>query len=228
MRRLVLFVEFAALFFAMPMALRHLMLSGAMRWVIPILWAASALAATWLVCGRGWTLEKFFGFAGVVKRDWLLMLLRVAAAAPLLCACLWAVLKWGAPPTPAPGGVMFGFVRMRPSTWAVVMLAYPLLSVVPQGVVYRALFFERYAPLFGRWAGGVAVLAFSMAHVVFNNPHALVLTLAGGAVFTWQYRKTGSLMFANVEHALMGDLAFTVGWGLFLHAGTLAMAKGGG
>ena len=65
-----------------------------------------------------------------------------------------------------------------------------------------------------------------MAHIVFNNPHAVALTLAGGVLFTWQHNTKG-MMFANVEHALFGNLAFTVGWGIFLHGGTMALRGGG-
>ncbi|MCL1888593.1 MAG: CPBP family glutamic-type intramembrane protease [Kiritimatiellaeota bacterium] len=211
-------VEFALFYIACPLVLWRLALSGARVWVIPFLWVAAILAAVWLARKRGWTREKFFGLRGVKRNDWLWLGLRALVGAAVLTVVLGLLAK------PAR---LFVFPREHTRFWTAVMLAYPVASVFPQGIVYRALFFERYAPLFGRFAFVASVAAFSFCHIVFNNPHALVLTFFGGLLFSWQYRRTGSLMFAGMEHALMGDLAFTIGWGMYLHGGMLA-ARGGG
>jgi uncharacterized protein len=73
----------------------------------------------------------------------------------------------------------------HPVFWAVVMVAYPVASVYPQGVLYRAFFFERYAALFpGKWAMILAsAAAFSFLHIIFRNWLAVWLTLAGGLLF---------------------------------------------
>jgi membrane protease YdiL (CAAX protease family) len=96
-----------------------------------------------------------------------------------------------------------------------VMVCYPLLSVYPQGILYRGLFYARYADLFrserGAWVAGAA--AFSLAHLVFANVWAVGLTFAGGLLFNRTYRKTGSLLASDVEHAVCGQWVFTFGWG---------------
>ena len=213
-----LWLEFAALYAALPLVLWRVAVSGAARvWVMPWLWLAALLATAWLARGRGWTRKKFFSLDGVARGDWLRMGLRALAGAALLAVAL-RILRPDA---------LFKFPLEKTGFWAAVMLLYPVLSVVPQGMVYRALFFERYAPLFGRFACAASAVVFGLGHIVFNNPHAVVLTLVGGAVFAWQHRRTGSLVFVNAEHALLGNLAFTIGWGVFLHAGTLA-SRGGG
>ncbi len=209
--RLVL--EFVLLYVMLPLGIAAVTASG---WHVQIfwwLWGAAALSAWWLVRRRGWTAKRFFGLAHVTRRDWLHLVLRVAVVAVVLGVVLQVMQP----------DAMWGLLKKRPGFWGMVMVAYPVLSVLPQGVVYRGLFFERYAGLFGRWAGVVAMVVFSLAHLMFFNAHALVLTLAGGVIFVWQYRKTDSLMFASIEHALYGDLAFTVGWGMYLHCGTLAL-----
>jgi len=216
-RRFLLGLEFAALFVALPLLLWQTALRATARMpVLPVLWLAAALATVWLVRKRGWGWKQFFGFAGVTRGDWTRLVFRAVLGALLLAA----LLNWLAPRG------LFLFPLLHTGRWLIVMAAYPLLSVLPQGIVYRALFFERYAPLFGRFAFAAAAAVFSLAHIVFNNPHALALTLAGGVLFTWQHNTKG-MMFANVEHALLGNLAFTIGWGIFLHGGTLALRGGG-
>ena len=210
-------VEFLALYIALPIVLWRVAVSGSVRmWVLPWLWVGAVVASVWLCHKRGWTLKKFFGFENVSAKDFFRLALRVAIGAAVLGGVLFFLR-----PT-----ALFGLPVKRPIFWLVLMVAYPLLSVVPQGVVYRALFFERYAPLFGKFASVVAVVVFSLGHIVFNNLPALLLTLVGGALFVWQYRKTHSLALVNLEHAIFGDLAFTLGWGVFLHAGTLQLGDG--
>lgn len=110
--------------------------------------------------------------------------------------------------------------------WLVVAVAYPLLSVLPQGFIFRGVWLNVYAPQLHGGFGlsrdlaftlGVAVFAF--AHVIFRNPTALVATAVGGALFLHTYRSTGSLMLSNLEHAIYGVSAFTFGLGEYLYLG---------
>ena len=111
--------------------------------------------------------------------------------------------------------------RTNPSLWGLVMVAYPVLSVYPQGIVFRAFVFERYRDIFGpRWAIVLAsALAFTYVHIVFRNSLALVLTLLGGFLFAFRYLQTGSLFVSSFEHALYGCAVFTIGVGQSLHHG---------
>lgn len=43
--------------------------------------------------------------------------------------------------------------------WALVIVLYPILSVYPQELIFRAFLFHRYAPLFGNGVGLVAASA---------------------------------------------------------------------
>ncbi len=98
-------------------------------------------------------------------------------------------------------------------------MVYPLLSVYPQNVVYRAFVFHRYRGLFADeavviWASAAA---FAWAHVIFHNPMALLLTFAGGLIFAQTYRRHRSLLLVSIEHALYGLLVFTIGLGHALY-----------
>jgi len=110
---------------------------------------------------------------------------------------------------------LFAFPRSHPLLWTAILLLYPVLSVYPQGVVYRAFFFQRYQPLFPSpvaliLASGVA---FAFAHIIFRNKWSLVLTFAAGILFAWRYESTNSLFVSCFEHTLYGCYMFTVGLG---------------
>lgn len=117
--------------------------------------------------------------------------------------------------------MLFNFVKRSPAFWALVMVLYPLLSVYPQGVIYRAFFFERYRTLFPSSVLLIvaSAVAFSFAHIIFRNPIAVVFTLVGGLLFAWRYRETGSLFTSSFEHALYGCWMFTIGLGQYFYKG---------
>ena len=105
--------------------------------------------------------------------------------------------------------------------WLLIMLLYPLLSVWPQEVIYRRFLRRRYAPLFSDGTGFIiaSALAFGFAHILFLNWVAVVLTLAGGALFARSYAGHNSLGLVCFEHALYGCLIFTIGLGNFFFTG---------
>jgi uncharacterized protein len=102
-----------------------------------------------------------------------------------------------------------------------IVVFYPLLSVVPQGLVWRVFFIHRYAPLFGTGLPMLAAssLAFGFAHIIFRNPIAIGVTVLGGACFVHSYLTTGSMLLADLEHAVDGLLVFNLGLGRFLYLG---------
>jgi membrane protease YdiL (CAAX protease family) len=105
--------------------------------------------------------------------------------------------------------------RHRPFTWLAVMMAYPLASVVPQEMLYRGVIFGRIQAFGGsdRTAVWLSAVSFSALHAIYGNVCAVVLTLIGGWFFADTYRRTRSLPLVCVEHALYGNLIFTIGLG---------------
>jgi uncharacterized protein len=55
-------------------------------------------------------------------------------------------------------------------------------------------------------------------HIVFRNPVAVILTLAGGILFARRQLQTGSLVVSSFEHAIYGCFVFTIGLGQFFYA----------
>ncbi len=203
-------VEFVLLFVGLPLAYR---LAPVRVPALPLLWAVAGYALWQLLRdplfdrARLWNAGPLAGHLGAI-----LAIFAVVALG------LWLGVQRFAPQ------LEWSFVRENPVFWAVVMVAYPVLSVYPQGVLYRAFFFERYATLFpGKWVMIVAsAAAFAFLHIIFRNSLAMALTFAGGLLFAARYAGTGSLATSSVEHALYGCWLFTVGLGQFFYHGTIA------
>ncbi len=121
--------------------------------------------------------------------------------------------------------LLFSFVRTRPGLWALVMILYPVLSVYPQGIIYRSFLMHRYASLLPPGLASIVIsaAAFAFMHIIFRNPLAVVLTFFGGLLFAWRYATTGSLFTSALEHALYGCWLFTIGLGQYLYHGRIAL-----
>lgn len=117
--------------------------------------------------------------------------------------------------------LLLSLIRRRLWLWAAIMLLYPLLSVYPQELIYRAFFFHRYQPLFGSgWLIlAASALAFGFVHVIFGNWLAVGLCIIGGLLFSFTYHQSGSLLLACLDHAVFGNFIFTIGLGQFFYHG---------
>ncbi len=117
------------------------------------------------------------------------------------------------------------FLALPRSNWAVwlaIMILYPLLSVIPQELIYRTFFFHRYGPLFGssRWLAILTNgLLFGFAHIIFGSYVSIVLTTFLGFLLAWRYDETRALWAVWLEHSLYGCLIFTVGLGHYFFTG---------
>lgn len=118
--------------------------------------------------------------------------------------------------------LLFSLIRRSPGIWALIFLLYPLLSVYPQELLYRAFFFQRYQPLFGNGWGMVAssAMAFGFVHIIFRNWLAVGLCVIGGLLFSLTYRSSGSMLLACLDHAIFGNFLFTIGLGEFFYHGS--------
>jgi hypothetical protein len=72
-----------------------------------------------------------------------------------------------------------------------------------------------------------SAVVFAFGHVMFPRPWvAMGLTLLGGLLFGYHYAQSGSLLLVSIEHALFGQVLFTVGLGRFFYHRGVAEAKG--
>ena len=193
--------EFAALFIGGPLLILWLHRPGVL------------FGALWLGALLAWVLTRHVQpRPHRLRRELSFVLLRfVVLSVPLaVLTALWL-----------PEGFL-DLPRQRPLLWAAIMLLYPLLSVWPQEMLYRAFLFARYDALFGGERGCIvaSAAAFGFAHIIFVNWVAVAMTVIGGALFARDYARHRSLRLVCVEHALFGCLIFTIGLGRFFYTGS--------
>ena len=113
---------------------------------------------------------------------------------------------------------LFEVLLNKPLLWLTILFVYSVFSVYPQELIYRTLFFERYAVLFqsNSFAIVLNAVVFSLAHIMFKSTLVLVLTFLGGLLFALTYTKTKSTLLVSIEHAIYGSWLFTVGMGTML------------
>lgn len=206
-RTLVLLAELTVLFVGMPLAFRF---KRVFLPPLPVLWVFALYCLYQLYRDPSFDREMLWNPRPLAAAT------KSIVACFLLAAVTIATALWQVRPD-----LLFSFVKRAPVWWAVVMVLYPVLSVYPQGIVFRAYFMHRFADLF--IAPSVLVfasaIAFSFMHIIFRNWIAVGLTLAGGLLFAWRYMQTGSLLASSFEHALYGCWMFTVGLGEFFYKG---------
>ena len=96
------------------------------------------------------------------------------------------------------------------------MILYPILSALPQELVFRSFFYRRYADLFpGHTIYAVNLFCFAFMHLMFHNWIAPLLSAIAGALFTYSYRQHRSLKWVAIEHGFYGCMVFTAGIGSY-------------
>jgi len=199
--------EFLLLFVAMPLAYRFAPLPIP---ALPVLWAV-ALYCYWQL-RRDTTFDRSRLWN---PRPFAAQFFSISAIFLVGAVLLYSGVRLFAP------ALLFNLVRAKPQVWATLMVFYPILSVYPQGIIYRSFLMHRYASFLSseRTLILASAVAFSFMHIVYQNPIAVTLTFFGGLIFAWRYSMTKSLFTSSVEHALYGCWLFTVGLGDFFYHG---------
>jgi membrane protease YdiL (CAAX protease family) len=206
---LLLWIEFIAFFIAVPSALyiHPARMAGHICLWLVSLYALFAIHRepdfSWrrLWHGKGWTIEQ--------KRH---AVLRFVASTAAIIIFTFVI---------APER-MFSFPLQRPWFWLLVMVVYPILSALPQELMFRSFFFRRYARLFPneRILMAVNAISFGFMHVMFHNWVSPLLSLIAGGFFAHSYSQHRSLKWAALEHAAYGCMVFTVGIGFYFLIGS--------
>ena len=112
--------------------------------------------------------------------------------------------------------LLFIFPKTNFKLWLIVIFIYPFLSVIPQELVYRVFFFQRYFPNINRFYFPVFLnlVVFAYGHLVFSNMHAIIITAIVSPIFTYAYLKK-SFLTCVILHTLGGQLIFTLGLGKY-------------
>ena len=207
-RLVLLALEFSVIFVGIPLLIYFRLLPNL---PIPYLLAGGLVVFFLLRADPSFDSRQLFSW-GDAQRFLLPLLLRDA----IFLAFVAIAVRLFAP------DLLFSLVKRAPLLWVLVMVLYPLVSVYPQELLYRAFFFHRYAPLFGSgWTMLLAsALAFGFVHIIFGNWLAVALCVVGGFLFSLTYHSSGSLLLACVDHAIFGNFIFTIGLGRFFYHGS--------
>ncbi|MGA7522253.1 MAG: CPBP family intramembrane glutamic endopeptidase [Acidobacteriaceae bacterium] len=209
--RVFLASEFLLLFVALPLVFGLRLINHVPP--MPILWAVASYCLVALL--RDPTFDRRQLWNAAPLRRQLLPILGLFCAGAVVLTVLVRVY--------APQ-LFLALPRTHPGFWALVLVLYPMLSVYPQALVYRAFLFHRYRPLLSvaprteAWVLIVVSAAtFALMHLVFRNWVAIALTFPGGILFARRYLDTRSLCVSWFEHALYGCLLFTIGLGPYFY-----------
>lgn len=205
-RRGRLWAEFGMLFIAVPVAIAAILPASSM---FPALFAATALGVVLLHLTPGFSWREL----GRGRVDGLFV-----AGFALACFCCAMAVSWV-----TTGGRPFDFAAANPALMVAILILYPVLSALPQELVFRPLFFRRYGPILPEGAAGLILNAavFSFAHLMYWSWIVAAMTFAGGLAFAWAYRVRGSFPLAVVLHAVAGQIVFVLGLGMFFYSGNV-------
>lgn len=204
-----LLVEFVLFFLVAPLAVAVLLPP---RWMFPALFTVTTIGLVLLALTPGFRLS-------LLTRG----LLRMSTPLIVLTALVTLAIGYGILQTTRPEALWM-IVRRNPELMAMIALGYPVVSALPQEVVFRVLFFERYAPILPARLSAQLVLnagIFALAHVMYWSWIVLALTFAGGLLFAWSYRVRGNFPEAVILHSVAGVMLFLLGMGVYFYSGNV-------
>ncbi|MFY8273313.1 CPBP family intramembrane glutamic endopeptidase [Pseudoalteromonas sp. SSDWG2] len=182
------------------------------NWLIPALITLTAICCITLL--KDPQFKRFrlisFGQFAIVKRR-IAMFFLIGA---LVSGVLYSIVNQGN---------WFNYPLESPSAWLKLLILYPLLSVLPQELIFRTYFFHRYKYIIPNKGARVWLSAcvFALAHCVYNNVIAVLIAFLGGLLFAYTYAQSRSTFVCVLEHSLWGLWMFTLGVGSYLDSGAL-------
>ncbi len=204
-----LLAEFAAIYLAAPLVMA---LALPPEWMFPALFTVTGLGLVLLARTPGFRWRDLLAGAGRI--DWKLVAVFALATAGIGAGLVLAL---------APQAFLF-LPRHNPRLMGLIAAFYPLVSALPQELIFRPLFFTRYRALLPRGIGAQLLLnaaLFSFAHLMYWSWVVAGLTFAGGVVFAWSYRVRGNFPEAVVLHAVAGVILFALGAGVWFYSGNV-------
>lgn len=113
--------------------------------------------------------------------------------------------------------LFFVLPKESPKVWLLVIILYPIFSVIPQEFIYRVFFFQRYKNILSKnlfIKYFINSFVFSYAHIVFQNYHAVIITALVSPIFYYSYKRK-SFLTCILVHSIGGIIIFTYGLGKF-------------
>ncbi|MDO5647937.1 CPBP family glutamic-type intramembrane protease [Paracoccus sp. (in: a-proteobacteria)] len=117
---------------------------------------------------------------------------------------------------------LFLLLRLRPELIPFIWALYPLLSALPQELIFRPLFFYRYGAILPQGKNALILNAavFSFAHLMYWSWIVALMTFIGGYIFARAYLRYG-FPAVWILHAVAGNIIFLVGLGAYFYTGNV-------
>lgn len=197
----LLLVEFVVLFWAVPLILVFYQTP-----VLKILFLLSGTFYAIFILKRSQKLNLLRNKKALSKRDIAAFIIRLLIAGSLILISGFLLRRGN-----------FFQVPFEPVLIPLLLIGYPVVSVLPQEIIYRLFFFERYKSLIDSIARMLLVnaLSFAFMHIIYGNITAVILSFAGGVLFSWTYARNGLLLLTVIEHSFYGYLIFLAGYAPF-------------
>ncbi|WP_348540326.1 CPBP family intramembrane glutamic endopeptidase [Ruegeria sp. HKCCSA071] len=201
-------VEFGLFYIVLPLVIAVLFPPN---WMLPALFALTGLGIMLLHWTPGFQWAE-------LRYDWANWSLREV----VLFTAFMSVFCFGLIQVTRPDAAFLLLIH-RPEMLALIWIGYPVLSALPQELLFRPLFFRRYHAVLpeGRAAYVLNAAIFSFAHLMYWSWIVALMTFAGGLLFTWAYRQRGSFFYAVLLHAIAGNIIFAVGLGVYFYSGNV-------
>lgn len=201
--RSYLWMEFGTLFLALPLTyiffFPGLPLFGVLAFAVPIVLAL-------LYFEKGFTAKVMLLWRTHPLRQ---ILIRFAVVSGLISILVWIFVP----------EEFLNIPRERPELMLLILVFYPVFSALPQELLFRTLFFERYVHLFNNIYLAILVnsVLFGIAHILFGNWLAVIASFVLSLVLGWSYYRYRSLFLCVIEHSLYGNFIFFIGIGEYFY-----------
>ncbi|RJE81549.1 type II CAAX prenyl endopeptidase Rce1 family protein [Paracoccus sp. JM45] len=199
--------EFAAIYLLAPMAIALFLPPGHLFRALAI-FSIAGMVLLWVTGGfrwrqlvRGWRRMPWREIVGIIIVTFATCYLILAISRP---------------------GALFATPRNNPMMLLAIWVLYPLLSALPQELIFRPLFFHRYAAILpaGRAAIALNAAVFSFAHLMYWSWIVAFMTFFGGWIFARAYLRHG-FPAAWALHAVAGNVLFALGMGVYFYSGNV-------
>ena len=201
-------LEFLALCIALP---TYIWVTNSGEQMFTFLWVAFGYTALILWLLRERTVRDEWHWGAVNWLNLKPVLFRWVVATILICLFTWFY---------EPSRLFF-IPREAPHIIPFLLLAYPILSALPQEFIFCSFFMKRYGQFIqSDWMKIIlSAIVFGYAHMLFINWVAPVFSFMGGIIFAYTYIKTRSLALVTLEHSLYGNSIFLAGIGYYFYSG---------
>lgn len=193
------YVELAILFIGIPLAYLYDIVPGHKSMLLLVVFV---IMLTYLLKSKSFN-NKELGLNSF--KGWKMMFLRLAIASVIILITTYTFLP----------DYLFYLPKHNPFLWLMIMLFYPIWSAFTQELIYRSFFFHRYSMLFknSNVISVVNGILFGFLHIIFGNWIAIVGATMVGIIWAFSYAKHRSLLAIAIEHAIVGNLLYTIGLG---------------